>query len=573
VAIRSRRRQSLQTSDAQVEFDPARCNRANESGVAAKSAPEQISSIQSWRTEAMSIPLPIIPLPQLVEQHEGGFVINAYTRIEAPSVLGNSARRLVSMLGQASGFDVKLAFNSSDQSPGENYIQLVVGNPDATLGPEGYELEATPEFVKISAPEPAGIFYGVQTLRQLLPLPANGARASNGKPCLIPAVKIRDWPRFKWRGLHLDVGRHMFPVSFIKKWLDLMAVHKLNRFHWHLTEDQGWRLEIKAYPRLTRVGSWRAETPILDDIYRGDGRSYGGYYTQEEVREVVAYASERFITVLPEIEMPGHALAALASYPELGCTGNGYAVGTRWGIEEDVFCAGNEESYRFVENVLAEVMDLFPSEYIHVGGDECPKVRWVACPKCQGLIEREGLADEDELQSYFVRRVEAFLSENGRKLVGWDEILEGGLAPHATVMSWRGTAGGFQAAEAGHDVVMSPTSHCYLDYYQSRHQENEPPAIGGFISLEKIYAFDPADGIPQDKAHHVLGGQANLWSEYINTNEQAEYMAYPRATALAEVVWSKPEDRVFAAFRSRLQHHLVRLERMGVNYRRLDEGG
>lgn len=518
----------------------------------------------------MDSQLPIIPQPQSVVQGEGGFVINAYTRIRAAALDVNTARCLVSILHDASGFELSVEFNSEDAAPGENCICLVSNYQDPSLGAEGYELEVKPEHVQIRAPERAGLFYGVQTLRQLLPLAPNGGGSANGKPCMLPAVTIRDWPRFAWRGLHLDVGRHMFPLDFIKKFLDLMAVHKLNMFHWHLTEDQGWRLEIKKYPNLTRIGSWRAATPILDNRNRGDGRSYGGHYTQDEVKEIIAYAAERFITVLPEIEMPGHAVAALASYPALGCTGSGYHVRTEWGIAEDVFCAGNEDTFSFLEDVLTEVMEMFPSEYIHIGGDECPKARWKACPKCQAAIEREGLADEDELQSYFVKRIETFLNQNGRRLVGWDEILEGGLAPNATVMSWRGIQGGIQAAQAGHDVVMSPYTHCYLDYYQSEDQESEPPAIFGFISLEKAYAFEPSEGIPADKVHHVLGGQGNLWSEYINTTEQAEYMVYPRATALAEATWSSADGRTYDGFLQRLQTHLRRLDQMQVNYRKLD---
>jgi hexosaminidase len=361
----------------------------------------------------------------------------------------------------------------------------------------------------------------------------------------------------------------MFSVPFIEKFLDLMALHKLNVFHWHLTEDQGWRIEINSRPRLHRIGAWRAATPIPANRSQLDYRSYGGYYSQEEVRHVVAYARERFIQVLPEIEMPGHALAALAAYPELGCLGRGYAVATSWGIFDDVFCAGNEETYAFIEEVLGEVMALFPSEFIHIGGDECPKVRWQACPKCQAMIKREGLAGEAALQSYFVRRVERFLNAHGRRLIGWDEILEGGLAPNATVMSWRGSEGGVAASLAGHDVVMSPTTHCYFDYYQSKNTEAEPPAIGWYLPLETVFAFEPLEGIPADRQHHVLGGQANIWTEYIPVAEQLEYMAFPRASALAEVVWSGVEGRNYQSFAERLPGLLRRLAALQVNFRPL----
>jgi hexosaminidase len=363
----------------------------------------------------------------------------------------------------------------------------------------------------------------------------------------------------------------MYPVPFIKKFVDLLALHKYNIFHWHLTDDQGWRIEIKQYPKLTEIGSQRAATPIPADRRQLDGKPYGGYYTQEEIKAVVTYAQERFITVVPEIEMPGHAVAALASYPELGCRGAGYEVRTTWGIAKDVFCAGNDAVFTFLENVLTEVLALFPSEYIHVGGDECPKDRWQECPKCQARIQAEGLADEHELQSYFIQRIERWLNAQGRRLIGWDEILEGGLAPNATVMSWRGSQGGIEAANAGHDVVMSPTTHCYFDYYQSQDQANEPPAIGGFLPLEKVYSFNPLpEEIAPDQAHHILGGQGNVWTEYLPRQEQVEYMTYPRATALAEVVWSEPARRDYDDFLARLEPHLRRLASLKVNYRQLD---
>ncbi len=376
-------------------------------------------------------------------------------------------------------------------------------------------------------------------------------------------------------GINFDTGNSYIagrdPVAFIKKFIDLMALHKYNVFHWHLTEDQGWRIEIKQYPKLTTVGARRAATPIPADRTQSDGKPYDGYYTQEEIKAVVAYAQERFITVVPEIEMPGHAVAALTSYPELGCRGEGYEVRTTWGIAKDVFCAGNEAVFTFLENVLSEVLELFPSEYIHIGGDECPKDRWQECPKCQARLQAEGLADEHELQSYFIRRIEGWLDAQGRRLIGWDEILEGGLAPNATVMSWRGSQGGIDAANAGHDVVMSPTTHCYFDYYQAEDQASEPSAIGGFLPLERVYSLNPIPAdIAPDKAHHVLGAQGNLWTEYIPTEAQADYMTYPRATALAEVAWSEPAGRDYADFLARLATHLGRLDRLGVKYRPLD---
>ncbi len=425
---------------------------------------------------------------------------------------------------------------SEEGSCAPGVILLTTNGADPALGEEGYELSVTPQGVTLRAPKPAGLFYGVQTLRQLL-LPG-------GKS--FPVVEIEDQPRFAWRGLMLDVCRHYFPLEFVLRLIDAMALHKLNVLHWHLTDDQGWRIEIKRYPRLAEVGSRRSASPFPADRHSQDGVPYGGFFTQEQVKQVVAYAAERFIRVVPEIEMPGHAMGALASYPELGCTGGPYQVRTFWGIEKDVFCAGNEQVYTFLENVLDEVLDLFPSQFIHIGGDECPKERWETCPKCQEAIQKNGLQDPHELQSHFVRRIEAYLNRKGRRLIGWDEILEGGLAPNATVMSWRGISGGIQAAKEGHDVVMTPNSHCYLDYYQAEDRDAEPPAIGGFLPLETAYAFDPVpEGFSAEEAAHILGGQGNLWTEYIPDEAQASYMLFPRATALAEVFWSDPKRARF----------------------------
>jgi len=383
--------------------------------------------------------------------------------------------------------------------------------------------------------------------------------ASTSLPSLsLPQVHIVDKPRFRWRGVHLDSSRHFFPKEWVKRLIDLAAYYKLNTFHWHLTDDQGWRLEIKKYPRLTEVGAWRRET-------MEDGEPYGGFYTQEEVKEIVDYARRRFITIVPEVEMPGHCLAALAAYPELSCTGGPFKVGTEWGVMNDVFCAGSEETFAFLENVLAEVIELFPGEFIHIGGDEVPKLRWKNCLRCQARIKAEGLKDESELQSYFIKRIEAFLNSRGRRLIGWDEILEGGLAPRATVMSWRGVTGGIEAARSGHDVVMTPTSHCYFDYYQGR--VDEPKAIGGFLPVDKVYSYEPIPaGLKPEEAAHILGAQANLWTEYIATPEHAEYMLFPRLWALAEVVWS-PKEKNWADFENRLRAHYDRLALRGVNYR------
>ena len=374
--------------------------------------------------------------------------------------------------------------------------------------------------------------------------------------------------------MHLDVARHFMPVEFIKRYIDLMAMHKMNRFHWHLTEDQGWRIEIKQYPRLTEVGAWRDSTLVGhygSGVY--DGERHGGFYTQEEVREVVAYAQERFITVIPEIEMPGHSSAALAAYPELGCEPEKkYHVQSTWGVFEDIYCP-SETTFTFLENVLTEVMALFPSEYIHIGGDEAPKDAWRKSELAQQVIQREGLADEHELQSYFIRRIEKFLNKHGRQIIGWDEILEGGLAPNATVMSWRGIQGGIEAARQQHNVIMTPGSHCYLDHYQAN-PDTEPLAIGGFTTLEKTYSYEPTPAeLSEEEARYILGAQGNIWTEYMHSGEKVEYMAYPRATALAEVVWSPKEKRNWTDFWRRLQTHFKRLDALGVNYADHYEGG
>jgi len=386
-----------------------------------------------------------------------------------------------------------------------------------------------------------------------------------------PCVTIEDQPRFEWRGLMLDTCRHFYPVDFVKRFIDLLSRHKMNRFHWHLTEDQGWRIEIKAHPGLTAIGSKRKETPIPSDRNTGDGKPHSGFYTQAEIREVIAYANERFVTIVPEIELPGHALAALATYPELSCTGGPFEVGTTWGVHRDVYCAGNDDTFKFLESVLSEVIDLFPGEFLHIGGDECPKARWKECAKCQERMRVEGAKDEHELQAYFVERIGKFLKARGKRLLGWDEILEGRLAEGATVMSWRGIAGGIAAAELGHDVVMSPNSHCYFDYYQSEDKPNEPPAIGGFLPLERVYSYEPIPDELQEKgSQHVLGAQGNVWTEYIQNGKQAEYMTYPRAAALAERVWSTKETRDYADFTRRLGHHFKRLGALDVRYRPLD---
>jgi hexosaminidase len=512
--------------------------------------------------------LSIIPLPKEMTVKSGRFQLTNQTMIvvnEDNEEIKGVANYLAELVSPPTGFHLEVTVG---QSAPDNSVLLSI-NPQIAGNTGAYHLIVSESKVTIEAPEAIGLFYGVQSLRQLLPAEIEVKTLQSDIEWEIPGVEINDEPRFSYRGLHLDVGRHFFPVSFIKKYIDLLAMHKMNKFHWHLTEDQGWRLEIKKYPKLQEIASKRKETLIghgRKKPFKYDGKPYGGYYTQEEAREVVEYAAKRFITVIPEIELPGHAQAALAAYPELGCTGGPYEVATRWGVFPDIYCAGKEETFTFLENVLFEVMDIFPSKYIHIGGDEAPKDRWKECPYCQARIKKEGLKNEHELQSYFITRIEKFLNSNGRKIIGWDEILEGGLAPDATVMSWRGEAGGIEAAEMGHDVIMTPNSHMYFDNYQTD-PKNEPLAIGGYLPLEKVYSYHPVpEELNPEKAKHILGAQGNLWTEYIKTPDQLEYMAYPRAIALAEVDWTPVEKRDYSNFLVRLEKHFKRLDLLGVNY-------
>ena len=447
--------------------------------------------------------------------------------------------------------------------PDEPFPLLVV-NP--TLGKEAYVLNVGARKIDIQASTGAGAFYAMQTLLQLMPAPMSGDQKIT-TAITVPNCIINDEPRFNYRGLMLDVGRYFFKVEDIKRFLDVMAIYKLNTFHWHLTEDQGWRIEIKKYPLLTQVSSIRKETMLghyRDKKY--DGKPYGGYYTQDQIREVVAYASSKFIEVIPEIEMPGHSQAVLAAYPQFGSNQDKiYQVATRWGVSEDVL-APREETFAFLQDVLTEVMDLFPGQYIHIGGDECPKTQWKESRFCQDLIKKLGLKDEHELQSYFIRRIDKFVTSKGKKLLGWDEILEGGLSPNAMVMSWRGVKGGVEAAKQNHDVVMSPNSFFYLDYYQAD-SKTEPLAIGGNLPLSKCYSFEPdLPELTAEEAKHVVGIQANVWTEYISNIQYAEYMTYPRALALSEVAWSPKAPKDYPAFKKRLEAHLPHMDALKINY-------
>jgi hexosaminidase len=472
------------------------------------------------------------------------------------------------------GYRFPVAVNAAGPFPAGG-ILIHVDSTMAASGREAYSLSVTSAQVCVRAATAAGVFYGIQTLLQLMPPEVYDTlmRAAN-RPFEIPAVTINDAPRFPYRGMHLDVSRHFFPASFIKRYIDLLALHKFNVFHWHLTDDNGWRLEIQRYPGLTEIGAWRVDRMGVAWTERqppqpGERATYGGFYTQEEVREIVAYAAQRQITVIPEIEMPGHTSEVLAAYPQLSCTGGPFYVqpGGYW-PNIDIFCAGNEEVFTFIEGVLDEVFRLFPAPYVHLGGDEANKTRWKECRKCQARIRAERLKDEQELQSYFMKRVERFVRSRGKTVIGWDEILEGGLPPEAVVMSWRGFEGGIEAARQGHDVIMTPTSHCYFDYVQAN-PKFEPEPTGSLTTLREVYAFEPIpEELEADQRKHIMGAQGNVWTEYIPTPEKAEYMSVPRMCALAEVVWTPAPRRSWDDFRRRLTVHLERLDALRVNYSR-----
>jgi len=501
----------------------------------------------------MSSSLNIIPTPARVETGSGSFTLKAKTDIvynrekESLKFLSDYLREQFEFF-----FNIRLTYPPQlNQAEGKKVILLALEESGAGFSSEEYRLECDENRVTVRAADEAGLFYGIQTLIQL-------TEPDGTEGCKIPAVAIDDRPRFVWRGMHLDVSRHFFDKAEIKKYIDLLALHKLNVFHWHLTDDQGWRLEIKKYPCLTEIGSRRIEK---------NGSEYGGFYTQEDIREIVAYAASRYVTVVPEIDIPGHTTAALAACPEYSCTGGPFEVANRWGVFEDVLCPGRDETFAFVENVLSEICELFPGEYIHVGGDECPTVRWHECPRCRLRIKSEKLKDESELQGYFMKRVEKILAVHDKKMIGWDEILQSGLPRTAAVMAWRDVKYGLEAVRTGHKAVMCPMSHCYFDFYQAK--ENEPKAIGGFLPLEKVYEFEPLpQALSETESRRILGGQGNVWTEYMPDFKHVEYMAVPRLCALAEKLWSSGEAGDFENFKRRLGHHYRRLDSLSVNYRR-----
>lgn len=520
-----------------------------------------VAAAQSPR--ALSEPS-IIPRPASLRVTGGRFVLGEISRIhaephdpDAVRVAAYLAAELASMTG------LKLSIvREAPPTDAVGAIHVAVAkipvgralHEQVTIPEGAYSLVVTPARVSLLADNAAGLLHACQSLRQLL--------TTDDGAWVAPCCTIDDSPRYAWRGMLLDCGRHFVPVAQVKRMIDQLAYHKMNVLHWHLTEDQGWRLEVRSRPRLAELSAWRAATRASEHPRDAQGR-YGGFYSHEQVREIVAYAAARGISIVPEIEMPGHSRAALAAYPELSCTGGPHEVETRWGVIDDVYCAGNDETFVFLEAVLGEVCELFPSPYVHIGGDECPKTRWKSCAKCQARIKAEGLKDEHELQSYFIRRIEKFLSGKGKRIIGWDEILEGGLAPNATVQSWRGFDGAIAAAGAGHDVISSPTSHCYLDYAQGR-GVGEPVQMG-FIPLEKVYQFEPAPPqLTPAQAKHVLGGEGNLWTEHAPP-ELLERQAFPRLCAIAEVLWS-PVPRDYADFQRRLAVHYRRLDAMDVRY-------
>lgn len=511
----------------------------------------------------------IIPLPAQIKKGSGSFVVNKETQIIVQQ--GNSeALRIGKMLAdkfqKAAGLE--LSINESDDNTAGNAIYFTAVGAVDSLGSEGYQISATSKSVTIQAKQPPGLFYGMQTIVQLLPAAIESSIKVENMEWTIPVVEITDIPRFSWRGQHLDVCRHFVPVDFIKKYIDNMAMHKLNTFHWHLTEDQGWRLEIKKYPKLTEVGSWRNETligHISDTPWKYDGKKYGGFYTQEQAKEIVQYAKERFITVVPEIEMPGHATAAIAAYPELGVTGKQIEVATRWGVFPDIFNVDNS-TFTFLENVLAEVIDIFPGPYIHIGGDEAIKDQWKASPKIQKKIKELGLKNEEQLQSYFMKRIEKFVNSKGRKVIGWDEIIDGGLSPNVTVMSWRGMEGGVAAAKSGHDVIMAPIQYTYF-WWNQGDPKKEPLSAGNYLPMEKVYSFEPVDSsLTAAEAKYVLGAHGSAWAEYMESESKVEYMVFPRIGALAEVVWTPRGKKNWKDFTKRIQKQFKRYDYRKINY-------
>lgn len=531
----------------------------------------------SMKAKESETTINVIPYPQSVEVGKGTFKgaganFNCDQAIDAKSqeIIKEFADKITFVSGRICSYATPVGLDK-DYDKVKGFIFL----NDASLAEEEYSIAVSKINCIVRASSYNGFLYAVQTLKQLTSVSIFGEDPDPAEKFLFPCVKIQDKPRFGYRGMHLDCSRHFFSVEEVKKYLDIMALYKLNRFHWHLTDDQGWRVEIKKYPKLTEVGAFRNGTVIKKDWDSNDGIRYGGYYTQEQMKDIVAYAGKLGIVVIPEIDLPGHMMGALAGYPELGCTGGPYEVWTRWGISDQVLCPGKDGMFTFLEDVFTELMDIFPSEYIHIGGDECPKTEWEKCPACQARIKALGIkADghhsaEQFLQSYVTARVQKFLNDHGRRIIGWDEVLEGELAEGATVMSWRGTEGGIKASAMGFDVIMTPNTYCYFDYYQSEDQDKEPFGIGGFLPWDKVYSYEPLEGLNDSQQKHILGVQANLWTEYVATPEHLEYMLLPRMTALSEVQWCRPEDKNLDRYKAALQAESFKIfDILGYNYRK-----
>lgn len=531
----------------------------------------------SMKAKESETTINVIPYPQSVEVGKGTFKgaganFNCDQAVDAKSqvIIKELADKITYVSGRICSYATPVGL-AKDCAKVKGFIFL----KDANLAEEEYSIDITKANCIVRASSYNGFLYAIQTLKQLTSVNIFGDEPNPAEKFLFPCVKIQDKPRFGYRGMHLDCSRHFFSVEEVKKYLDIMALYKLNRFHWHLTDDQGWRVEIKKYPRLTEIGAFRNGTVIKKDWGSNDGVRYGGYYTQEQMKDIVAYAGKLGIVVIPEIDLPGHMMGALAGYPELGCTGGPYEVWTRWGISEQVLCPGKEAMFSFLEDVFTELMDIFPSEYIHIGGDECPKTEWEKCPACQARIKQLGIkADghhsaEQFLQSYVTARVQKFLNDHGRRIIGWDEVLEGELAEGATVMSWRGTEGGIKASAMGFDVIMTPNTYCYFDYYQSEDQDKEPFGIGGFLPWDKVYSYEPLEGLNDSQRKHILGVQANLWTEYVATPEHLEYMLLPRMNALSEVQWCVPENKDIERFKAAMEAESFKIfDILGYNYRK-----
>ena len=510
----------------------------------------------------------VVPMPQSVQPlQSGNFYLDAKTLITYPKgdkALRRNAEYLASFIKESTGLDL-LVMN------GENVQKHCIRLTQALKNDnkEAYNLRVNSDIILINGASEAGVFYGIQTLRKSLP-------TGKSTQIMVPGVEVKDAPRFGYRGAMLDVARHFVSKDSVLRFIDMLALHNINRFHWHLTDDQGWRIEIKKYPKLTKIGSMRPETVIGHNSGKFDGKPHGGFYTQKELKQIVKYAQDRYITIIPEIDLPGHMQAALAAYPEFGCTGGPYQILTQWGVSENVLCVGNDKTLKFVDDVLKEVCDIFPSKYFHVGGDECPKVVWETCPKCQKRIKDNNLqADgkhsaEERLQSYMINHAEKYLNTLGRQLIGWDETLEGGLAPNATVMSWRGEEGGFEAVRQKHDVIMTPNTFLYFDYYQTDQTETEPMAIGGYLPIERVYSYEPIPAkMTPEEAKYIIGVQANCWTEYMKTFKQVEYMMLPRVAALSEIQWCAPEHKDFEKFSARLKRLMDLYDVKDYNYSRV----